>query len=61
MSSDRTKQIVCIHIYIYARGVMVIVIGNRHGDTGSNPGRGYLHFTLGKGNYPIMLRPAMGK
>ena len=23
-----------------ARGVMVIVVGNEHGDTGSNPGRG---------------------
>ncbi len=22
-----------------ARGVMVIVVGNRHGDTSSNPGR----------------------
>ena len=28
-----------------ARGVMVIVVGNRHGDTSSNPGPGYLHFT----------------
>ena len=25
---------------IYARGVMVIYIGNGHGDTNSNPGRG---------------------
>ena len=24
---------------IYARGVMVIVVGNGHGDTSSNPGR----------------------
>ena len=23
-----------------ARGVMVIVVGNEHGDTSSNPGRG---------------------
>ena len=29
-----------------ARGVMVIVIGNEHGDTSSNPGRDWLHFTL---------------
>ena len=29
-----------------ARGVMVIVVGNGHGDTSSNPGRGWLHFTL---------------
>ena len=25
--------------YIYARGVMVIAVGNGHGDTSSNPGR----------------------
>ena len=28
-----------------ARGVMVIVLGNGHGDTSSNPGRDWLHFT----------------
>ena len=28
-----------------ARGVMVIVVGNEHGDTSSNPGRDLLHFT----------------
>ena len=28
-----------------ARGVMVIVVGNEHGDTSSNPGRGWVHFT----------------
>ena len=28
-----------------ARGVMVIVVGNGHGDTSSNPGRDLLHFT----------------
>ena len=28
-----------------ARGVMVIVAGNVHGDTSSNPGRDLLHFT----------------
>ena len=28
-----------------ARGVMVIVIGNGHSDTGSNPGQDWLHFT----------------
>ena len=31
---------------MHARGVMVIVIGNGHGDTSSNPGRNLLHFTL---------------
>ena len=28
-----------------ARGVMVIVAGSGHGDTSSNPGRNWLHFT----------------
>ena len=28
-----------------ARGVIVIVVGNGHGDTSSNPGRDWLHFT----------------
>ena len=28
-----------------ACGVMVIVVGNGHADTSSNPGRDYLHFT----------------
>ena len=37
-----------IYIYIYlgsAHGVMVIIVGNGHGDTSSNPGRDWLHFT----------------
>ena len=28
-----------------ARGVVAIVVGNGHGDTSSNPGRDWLHFT----------------
>ena len=28
-----------------ARGVMVIIAGNGHGNTSSNPGRDWLHFT----------------
>ena len=28
-----------------AHGVMVIVVGNVHGNTSSNPGRDWLHFT----------------
>ena len=28
-----------------ARCVMVIVVGNGHSDTSSNPGRDWLHFT----------------
>ena len=27
------------------RGVMVIIVGNGHGDTSSNPGQDWLHFT----------------
>ena len=38
-----------LSIYIYicggARGVIVIVVGNEHGGTSSNPGRNSLHFT----------------
>ena len=49
-----------------ACGVMVIVIGNGHGDTSSYRGRERLHFhialiPLGKGMNPIILPPAMGK
>ena len=51
-----------------ARGVVVIVVGNGHGDTSSNPGRDWLHFTnthstntLGKGMNSSILTPAMGK
>ena len=28
-----------------ARGVMAIVVGKGHGDSSSNPGREWLHFT----------------
>ena len=28
-----------------ARGVIVTVVGNGHGDSSSNPGRDWLHFT----------------
>ena len=37
------------YIYIYfggARGVLLIVVGNGHGDTSSNPGRDWLHFAM---------------
>ena len=45
--SDNPKDRACHHNVIIgsARGVMVIVIGNGHGDTRSNPGRDWLHFT----------------
>ena len=46
-------------------GVMVIIVGNGHSDTSSNPGRGdcisHSTNTLGKGMNPIGLPPAMGK
>ena len=48
-----------------ARGVMVIIVGNGHSDTSSNPGRviAFSHSTntLGKGMNPIILPPAMVK
>ena len=49
---------------VYARGVMVIVLGNGHGDSSSNPERHCISHstnTLVKGMYPIILPPAMGK
>ena len=33
------------YVFGGARGVIVIVVGNEHGDTSSNPGRDWLHFT----------------
>ena len=35
-----------LSVLLSARGVMVIVEGNGHGDASSNPGRDWLHFTL---------------
>ena len=35
----------CVTLVGGARGIMVIVVGNGHGDMSSNPGRGWLHFT----------------
>ena len=43
-------------ISVGARGVIVIVVGNEHGDTVS-----HCTNTLGKGMDPIILPPAMGK
>ena len=40
-----------------AHGVMVIVVGNGHGDTSSNPG----HISHSANMNPITLPPAMGK
>ena len=47
-----------LYQYVCVRGVVVIVVGNGHGDTSSNPGRDWL---IGKGMNPIILPPAMGK
>ena len=42
--------------------VMVIVVGNGHGDTSSNPDCiSHSTNTLGKGMNPIILLPVMGK
>ena len=38
----RILYTIYIYIYIYA---MVTVVGDGHGDTSSNPGRDWLHFT----------------
>ena len=40
-SPDQANHLIAtIKEYLGARGVMVIVVGNGHGDTSSNPGRG---------------------
>ena len=45
-----------------ARGVMVIVVGNGHGDMSSKTDCiSYSTNTFGKGMNPIILPPAMGK
>ena len=40
---------------------MVIIVGNGHGDTSSNPCISDSTNTLVKGTNPIILPPAMGK
>ena len=64
-------MLVCVYVYvftcvfIYTRGVMVIVVGNGHGDTSSILDEtdciSHSTNTLGKGMNPIILPPAMGK
>ena len=44
-----------------SRGVMVIVVGNEHGDTSSNPGNTDCISLITKGMNLIILPPAMGK
>ena len=41
--SDKNNQV--LSQKFSARGVVVIAVGNEHGDTSSNPGRYWLHFT----------------
>ena len=51
-----------IQIDIYIHGVMVIIVGNGHSDTSSNPHCiSHSTNTLGKGINPIILPSAMGK
>ena len=45
MSPCVVSQELYIYIFRSACGVIVIVIGNGHGDTSSNPRQGCLHFT----------------
>ena len=42
---DIDFSILWFAFYILCNGVMVIVLGNEYGDTSSNSGRGWLHFT----------------
>ena len=41
---DQRKIEIIVHSNGGARGVMVIGVGNGHGDTSSKPGRSWLHF-----------------
>ena len=43
MSISHIRIMVMLHIY--ARNIMVIVVGNGHSETNSNPQRGCLLFT----------------
>ena len=46
MCGFAAKTKVGVILYIgTSRGVMVIVVESGHGDTSSNPGRDWLHFT----------------
>ena len=38
-NSNNLTSIICLHTFGGARGVMVIIIENGHGDTSSNSGR----------------------
>ena len=63
--SNEQRKVINTHGLGGACGVMVIVIGNGHGDTRSNLDEtdciSHSTNTLGKGMNPIVLLPAMGK
>ena len=63
LSGDKEETV--NHIKGGARGVMVIVVGNGHGDTSSNLDEtdciSHSINTFRKGMNPIILPPAMGK
>ena len=65
LSAQLDEDDVYEYMYIGACGVMVIVVGNGHGDTSSNPGQtdciSHSTNTLLKGMNPIILPPAMSK
>ena len=48
MKSDVKYSFGVVYSLVFggARGVMVIVVGNEHGDTNSNPGRGLIAFHI---------------
>ena len=58
-------MLVDLTTYGGARGVVVIVVGNGHGNSSSNPRGGclFLHSgnNFGKGMNPTILSPAMDK
>ena len=45
MESEWNRILYKVQCFESARGVMVIVAGHGYGDTDSNPGRDWLHFT----------------
>ena len=45
VKDSRNELKIIVHKNYHPRDVMVIVVGNGHSDTSSNPGRDWLHFT----------------
>ena len=44
-TADFGGKLITLSYYGGARGVVVVVVGNGHGDTSSKPGFDWLHFT----------------